>query len=53
MSPEVEQFLHDIIECAQNTYDPQIGVYAARARTLLTTENPASEVEAENAGCGK
>lgn len=44
MNPEVEQFLRDLIECAQNTYDPQIGVYAARAATLLETENTAKAV---------
>ena len=42
MSPEVEQLLRDIIFCAQNTYDPQIGVYAARAAKLLRSENPAT-----------
>ena len=42
MSPEVVQFLRDLIECAQNTYDPQIGVYAARAAKLLRSENPAT-----------
>ena len=41
MSPEVVQFMRDLIFCAQNTYDPQIGVYAARAAKLLRSENPA------------
>lgn len=50
MNPEVELFLRDLIECAQNTYDPQIGVYAARARTLLKTENTAKAVASQGHG---